>query len=146
MEVISVITKIKEVAVKNTKKSKSQKTRIVTKDNIKVFECFRQGDLYVFRVPEDWPVGEELKRDKIADGVSLGSTHILMGDFKVYTGVKPLGFVSGLHARVALGYAFDARDNTVVTHLEHDHYCLEDGGRFQVMHQVDLRTLQKARD
>lgn len=142
MNTIEVVKQVKEIAKKNSDRISSQKTRMVTKN----VNCFRQGDLYIFRVSNDYPVGNELKRDKIADGVSLGSTHILLGDFKVYEGIKAPDCVMSEHARVGLGYAFDAKDNTVLTHQEHDHFCFVDGGRFQVMHQIDMRTLQKARD
>ena len=112
----------------------------------KDIKCFRQGDLYIFRVPDNWEVGEEVKRDKITNGISLGSTHILLGEFKVYRGVKAPEFINQLHKRVCVGYAFDAKKNTVLTHEEHDHFCFVDGGRFQVSHQVDLRTLHKVQD
>ena len=142
MNAIEIINKIKEVAKRNAEKISNQKTRNVTKD----IKCFRQGDLYIFRVSDNWEVGEEVKRDKISDGVSLGSTHILMGDFKVYRGVKAPDFISDLHKKVCIGYAFDAKDNTVLTHQEHDNFLFVDGGRFQVCHQVDLRTLNRVAD
>ncbi len=142
MNAIETINKIKEVARNNKDRISSQKTREVTKD----IKCFRQGALYVFRVSDDWDVGEVVKRDKIADGVSLGSTHILMGEFTVYAGVKVPDCISDLHSRVCTGYAFDVGDNAVLTHQEHDHFCFVDGGRFQVCHQVDMRTLQRAID
>lgn len=142
MDTLQAVKQIQEVGKKNSERISSQKTRMVTK----YIKCFRQGDLYIFRVPDNWPVGNELKRDKIADGVSLGSTHILLGKFKVYEGVKVPTGINSLNARAGLGYAFDAEDNTVLTHQEHDHFCFVDGGRFQVLHQVDSRTLQKVKD
>jgi hypothetical protein len=89
---------------------------------------------------------EELKRNQVADGVSLGARHILVGKFKIYKGAEAPKGIKEPHCRIGLGYAFDAEDGCVVTHPEHDHFKFTHGVRIQVMHQLDMRTLQRARD
>ncbi len=142
MKTLEIMKKIQETANKNANRAKSQKTRRVTED----IKCFRQGDLYVFRVDDNHQVGEEIKRNQLADGVSLGARHILNGEFTVYKGIQSPSFVQDLHSRVGLGYAFDVKETTVLVHPEHDNYVFDCNGRFQVMHQVDLRTLRRAAD
>ena len=142
-----VINQIKEIAKKNQSRESSQKTRFVTEDKIKVGECFRQGDLYIWKVEINHPVGEEIVRNQLADGISLGARHVLNGDFKIYKGIKsPFNF-SNVHIRAgALGYAFDASETTVLGHPEHDNFVFKSQCRWQVTHQIDSRTLQRVGD
>lgn len=142
MNVIDIINEIKKVALENKNRPKSQKTHFVTQDT----KSFRQGDLYVFRVDDDHPVGDVIKRNQLADGLSLGARHILNGNFKVYKGAKAPKVVREPHATIGLGYAFDVEETTVLVHPEHDNYVFKTCGRFQVMHQIDLRTVRKAAD
>ena len=139
---IEAINRIKVVGKENAKRHKSQKTHFVDKN------CtgFRQGDIYVLRVSEKHPVGEVIQRNQIADGVSIGARHILNGNFEVYEGVKPHPKVNDLHAKAGLGYCIDVEPTTVLTHPEHDNYVFKTRGRFQVHHQIDLRTLKRAAD
>lgn len=58
---------------------------------------------------------------------------------------KPL-CLNDVHARVSVGYAFDAEETTVLGHPEHDNYVFKFRSRWQVVHQIDLRTLQRAAD
>ena len=146
MKTLEVINQIKQIAKNNQERESSQKTRFITKDNLPIGKCIRQGDIYVFRMDNDWGVGEEVKRNQIADGVSLGARHILNGDFKVYQGVSVPKFLNKVHARVCIGYAFDVKDGCVLGHPEHDNYVFKLNGRFQVLHQLDLQTLKRAAD
>ncbi len=146
MNAIDVLDQIKKVAKENAKRHKSQKTRFITDDKIAVGECFRQGDLYMFRVKDSHPVGEMVRRNQIADGVSIGARHILNGEFTVYEGALGELDISDIHAKVCVGYAFDASATTVLTHPEHDNYVFKFPSRWQVIHQVDLRTLRRAAD
>lgn len=146
MNVISTIKKIKEVATSNHIKPKSQKVHNVTKDSVPVGTCFRQGDLYVFRVEDTWNKGETVEVSQIADGVSLGSRHILKGKFTVYKGTTLPDNISDLNKRGGIGYCFDAEAGVTLTHPEHDHFKFVDGGRFQVLHQMDMRTLKRVAD
>src|SRR3990167_10561616 len=119
MNAIEIMNQIKEIAKNNHRRHKSQKTRFITKEKLAVGECFRQGDLYIFRVGLDHSIGEEIKRNQLADGVSVGARHILNGKFKVYHGVKKPDCLNDIHARVSVGYAFDSEETTVLGHPEH---------------------------
>lgn len=146
MSVIETINEIKKIAKQNQEREEGKKVKRVK--GLSVGECYRQGDIYVFKVSDNHPVGDELKRDQIADGVSLGARHRLLGGkFKIYAGKQAPNFVRDLNARVGLGYAFDVCEHGVINdHPEHDNYVFEQTGRFQVIHQVDLRTLQRVAD
>lgn len=146
MNAIETINKIKNIAKQNSERESSQKTRFITEDKIKIGEAIRQGDLYVFRVSNDHQVGEQIKRNQIANGVSLGARHILNGDFIVYQGVQGPDALNIVHARVSVGYAFDVKTGTVLGHPEHDNYVFKCPGRWQVVHQIDIRTLRRAAD
>jgi len=146
MNAIEVINQIKDVAKQNSNRHKSQKTRFITEDKIAIGECFRQGDLYVFRVGFDHPIGAEVKRNQIADGVSVGARHVLNGKFKVYEGVEKPDCLNDVHAKVSVGYVFDAEETTVLGHPEHDNYVFKFPCRWQVVHQLDLRILKRAAD
>lgn len=112
---------------------------------MKVGQAYRQGDLYIFRVADDHPVGEKLDRRQLAEGESIGARHVLLGDFTMYRGTTPPPNVNSIHARVCLGHAFDVTGECTNAHPEHSHFVLPKG-RYQVWHQVDLRTLDRAAD
>jgi len=140
-----VISQIQEVAKNNQKRDEAHKTREVR--GLKVGECYRQGDLYVFRVSGKHPVGEKIDRHQLADGVSIGQRHCLVGDFTVYRGKKAPDGIAALQVRAGLGYVFDVHTpGAINTHPEHDNFKIMECGRYQVMHQVDLRTLQRVAD
>lgn len=146
MNAVETIKGIKEIASKNGKRHKSQRTRFVTEEKIAIGECFRQGDIYIFRVGSDHPVGEKVERNQVADGVSVGARHILNGEFIVYEGARGNLDLDDVHSRICVGYAFDASATTVLTHPEHDNYVFRFPSRWQVFHQVDRRTLRRAAD
>lgn len=111
---------------------------------LKVGQCARQGDVYIHRVADDHSIGEELNRRQIADGVTLGARHVLKGNVKVYEGVKLPSYVN---SRYPLGYVFDVtEEGAVLEHPEHAHFDICDKGRYQVTHQMDMRTLQRVSD
>jgi hypothetical protein len=138
MNAIEVINQIKDVAKQNSNRHKSQKTRFITEDKISIGECFRVGF--------DHPIGAEVKRNQIADGVSVGARHVLNGKFKVYDGVQKPFCLNAVHAKVSVGYVFDAEETTVLGHPEHDNYVFKFPCRWQVVHQLDLRILKRAAD
>lgn len=145
MNAVEVLDRINEVARSNQSREVFKKTRKVV--GLKVGECYRQGDLYVFKVKDSHPVGEEVKRSQLADGESIGQRHRLVGDFKMYKGLKAPDGIGQLQVRAGLGYAFDVlTEGAVNTHPEHDNFMLMECGRYQVMHQVDLRTLKRVAD
>lgn len=148
--VVEVVNKIQEIANEN---QANPELRVVKVPFLQEGECYRQGDLYIFKVADDHPVGKELDRRQLADGQSIGQRHVLVGEFKVYEGVEapklPKGYwsINELNIRAGLGYAFDiletgARNN----HPEHSHFIFEQCGRYQVLHQTDLQTLKRVAD
>jgi hypothetical protein len=144
MKSVEVLEQIKEVALKNASRKKSQKRRTV---DLKVGDCFRQGDLYFHVVSNNHKVGDIVERKQLADGDQLGARHILTGHTKVYEGIELPYYVSSQYKKAALGYAFDILEKGVVaTHPEHDEYVFPDKCRIQVTHQLDLRTLERVRD
>lgn len=145
MNVIDAMNEIKEVAVKNNNRITEHKTRQVS---LEVGELYRQGDIYVFRVKDDHPVGKEVHRHQLADGVSLGARHMLVGDFKMYEGSQYPLKIGELHKKAnCLGYAFDVLTaGAINTHPEHDNFKIMKVGRYQVTHQLDLMTLKRVAD
>lgn len=138
MNALKTLEKINAIAKENAKNDVVREVCVSTK-------CFRQGDLYIFKVTDDWEVGDKLNRSQIADGTSLGSRHVLKGKHSVYNGVKMPACIDNDHS-VGMGYAFDVEPGAVLEHPEHDNYLFKDGGRYQVQHQLDMRTKQRALD
>ena len=147
LEVKEVISQIQEIANKNQAREEAVKTRIVPK--LKVGECYRQGDLYIFKVTNNHPVGKKLDRRQLADGQSIGQRHVLLGEFQVYEGIKAPIEINELNLKAGcLGYAFDVLGDCTNAHPEHDHFKFtkKTKGRYQVVHQVDLQTLKRVAD
>lgn len=140
MNALEAIKKIEEKA----KELNKQDVRILNDKTVPIGKGFRQGDLYLIRVPLNHPVGEEVNIRQIADGTSLGARHILKGSVKVYQGTT---HPTGVNTRYPLGYAFDA-DDAILEHPEHAHgeICHSKTARYQVIHQMDMRTLQRVSD
>jgi hypothetical protein len=142
---IETIKQIQEIAKNN---QANLELRVVKLPHLKAGECYRQGDLYIFKVPNDFPVGKKLDRRQLADGQSIGQRHVLLGDFQVYEGVKaPVKFKDDIYERAgAIGYAFDVLGECTNAHPEHSHFVFTQKGRYQVCHQVDFQTLQRVAD
>ena len=138
-----IVNQIQNIANEN---QKNLELRVVKVPELKTGECYRQGDLYVFKVDDNHPIGKELNRRQLADGQSIGQRHVLLGEFKVYEGVKAPNGINGLHAKAGLGYAFDVLGECTNAHPEHSHFQFQQCGRYQVMHQMDLQTLRRVAD
>lgn len=139
------IEKIQEIANKN---QANLELRVVDVPKLKTGECYRQGDLYIFKVDDNHPVGKKLNRRQLADGESIGQRHVLLGDFIVYEGIQSPNGINDLHIRAGLGYAFDVTGECTNAHPEHSHFKFskECNGRYQVLHQTDLQTLRRVAD
>lgn len=140
MNTLELMKEIEEKAKELNKKD----VRIINDETVPIGKVFRQGDLYIFRVPLDHQVGEEVNIRQIADGVSMGARHILKGNVKVYVGLR---HPDGVDTKYPLGYAFDVED-AILEHPEHAHgeICHGTTARYQVLHQMDMRTLQRVSD
>lgn len=138
MNTVETIKTLSEKAVELNIKT----NRIIK--NIGIGRAIRQGDLYIHRVSDSHPVGEMLHIRKIADGTSIGSRHILIGDVVVYQGVKLPSYVN---ASYPLGYTFDVgNEGATVTHPEHAHIDICVKGRYVVTHQMDMSTMKRVSD
>lgn len=104
MQTKEVIEKIQEIANQNQARPDVVKVKQVP--DLKVGECYRQGDLYVFKVADDHPVGKKLDRRQLADGQSIGQRHVLLGEFQIYEGKKAPCKTGDLYIKAgAVGYA-----------------------------------------
>ena len=141
------IEAIQKQAKENQERPRELKVKQVP--DLKPGECYRQGDLYIFKVANNHLVGEEIKNERqLAEGSSIGARHVLLGDFKLYKGIQePIKTNDGF-ANLRTGHAFDVTGECTNAHPEHDHFKFskDQCGRYQVMHQMDLRTLQRAAD
>ena len=138
MKTVEIIKDLTEKATKLNRKE----TRIIK--SWPIGKAVRQGDVYLHRVANNHPVGEMLDIRQIADGTSIGSRHILIGDVKVYQGVNLPSYVND---RWPLGYTFDVgQEGATVTHPEHAHVDICVQGRYQVTHQMDMLTMRKVSD
>lgn len=138
MKTVEIINELTEKAIKLNRKE----TRNVK--NIPIGKVIRQGDIYIHRVTDNHPIGDMLSIRQIADGTSIGSRHILIGDVKVYQGIQLPSYVNKLWP---LGYTFDVgKEGATVTHPEHAHIdiCVE--GRYVVTHQMDIQTMRRVSD
>lgn len=138
MKTVEIIKELTEKAFKFNKKE----NRIIKEWNIG--KSVRQGDIYLHRVNNTHDIGDELDIRQIAEGTSIGSRHILIGDVKVYQGVKLPSYVNKLWP---LGYTFDVgEEGATVTHPEHAHIDICVKGRYVVTHQMDMMTMKKVSD
>lgn len=140
MNALEAVKMIQEKA----KELNKQDVRIINDKTVPIGRVFRQGDIYLFRVPLTHPVGEEVNIRQLVDGVSVGARHILRGNVKVYEGKEhPLG----VDNKYPLGYAFDV-DDAVLEHPEHAHgeICHKTTARYQVIHQIDMLTMRMVSD
>lgn len=104
---------------------------------------YRQGDIYVFRVPENHPRGKKLGTHKLAIGEGEGSNHFAEGEIELYEGIQVPPWIE---PGTFLGPVIVAPKGFVNTHPKHAHCHMEQGGVFQTTHQMDSRTLQRVRD
>lgn len=152
--VAEVLAGIQKVANENHARPKSK--RVIHLPIMKVGTCYRQGDLFIFKVADDHPVGDKVERRQLADGESIGQRHVLLGDFVIYKGIKepnikfkniPGNNKKGLIGAV-LGYAFDVTGECRNNHPEHDDFIFhpQGQGRYQVWHQLNRETMQRVAD
>lgn len=110
---------------------------------MKIGEVVRQGDIYIHRVDPTHAHGGETKNHQLAMGVTLGSRHIADENFMVYEGTTLPSWVDRRHF---LGPCIVTTSATaLITHPEHANVALGPGC-YQVTHQMDIRTMQRARD
>lgn len=160
---MTVKVKTAEEAVKLVAGQGKKKASTVVRDaTASSVRGFRQGDVYLLRVPKDMEVSlkgmERLKSLKIAEGDTKGSRHILEGDVKAYRGdlTKKLREVyadefakhgdSFFNEYFVGPVVVTGSKGAVLTHPEHAHFKLSRNTTYQTYHQVDAYTRERVRD
>jgi hypothetical protein len=136
METLIALEKVKEGAALNV-----PEIRILKK--CEIGEGWRQGDIYIYRVADSHAHGKKLGSRKLAIGEGEGSNHFAEGEIELFEGTASPDF---LRPRTFLGPLIKAPKGFRNTHPKHAHCYIEQGGTYQVTHQMDARTLQRVKD
>lgn len=102
----------------------------------------RQGDIYIHPVASNHPRGGILESHQLAVGTSKGSRHMADENFTVYRGTTLPDYVA---PGTFLGPLIVTDRISTITHPEHPWVELP-AGTYQITHQTDLRTRQRAKD
>ena len=121
--------------------SNSPKVRVIKA--CAIGQGYRQGDISVLRVDDNHPRGKKSGTRKLAIGQGEGSNHFAEGEIELYEGTTVPSFVE---RGTFLGPVIVAPKGFKNTHPKHAHCWMEQGGVFQVTHQMDVRTLQRVKD
>lgn len=131
----AVLESIDQNAVTNAKEAREP--RFVRTCPVGEVAC-RQGDIYLWRLPEI-PKGCKPRSDRqLALGKTVGSRHVCEAGPKLYD--LPAGSANAL-----LGPVIEAPERFTVTHPEHAHISLP-SGTYQVGYQLDMRTQRAVAD
>ena len=117
---------------------------------IEIGHAVQQGDVYLHRVADDFPRGEQIGAGsvQIALGEGNGARHMAEGPVRVFKGVSlPPGCGSPLdvHPSEITGPVVIADDTWSLTHPEHPHHSLP-AGTYQTTYQYDPQTMRRVRD
>lgn len=111
-------------------------------EEMKIGQIVRQGDIYITMVDESHAHGGICESHQLAMGTSKGSRHMADQNFMVHKGTKlPEGFLEGTF----IGPFIKSEVRAQITHPEHSWVSLP-AGCYQVTHQTDLKTRQRALD
>jgi len=110
--------------------------------SIPVGKCVRQGDIYIVRVKDNHPHGGIRESHQLAFGTSKGSRHIADRNFVVYEGTT---LPKGVAAGTFLGPCIQTDCEATIEHPEHA-WAIIPAGTYQILHQTDLQTRQRALD
>lgn len=142
METVQEAVKAMDAVVPDTE------VRVVRR--IEIGSAIQQGDVYLFRVPDNHPKGKQIGKGKkqIAVGTHTGARHVVEGSVLVYEGVAlPEGVKPPMdvEAREICGPVIVAEDAFSLVHPEHAHHQLP-AGTYQTTYQLDLRTMKRVVD
>ena len=132
----NVMDKVEEGAKLNV-----QEVRTIKK--CEIGQGYRQGDIYIYMVADNHTHGKKLGSRKLAIGEGEGSNHFAEGEIELFEGTTLPSFLT---PRTFLGPLIKAPKGFKNTHPKHAHCIMEQGGTFQVVHQMDARTLQRVAD
>lgn len=127
--------------IENGAEQNVHETRILSK--FAIGQHYRQGDILVHRVPDNHPRGKKLGHRKLAIGQGVGSNHFAEGHIELYEGTT---LPATCDAGTFLGPVIVAPKGFLNTHPKHADCQVEVGGVYQVTHQVNVRTRERARD
>ena len=136
MQTVDAMKQIEEGLALN-----SPEIRVISKCDIG--QGYRQGDIYIYRVADNHVHGKKIGTNKLAIGEGEGSNHFAEGEIELFEGTKLPNF---LNSGTFLGPLIKAPNGFKNTHPKHAHCWMEQGGTFQVTHQMDARTLQRVKD
>lgn len=128
-------------AIETGAKECKPETRILSE--FAIGKAYRQGDISVHRVAPDHPRGKKLGHKKLAIGQGVGSNHYAEGKIELFEGVQ---LPKTCAPRTFLGPVIVAPKGFLNTHPKHADCQVEVGGVYQVTHQMNVRTLERARD
>lgn len=115
---------------------------------IEVGRAIHQGDVYVHRVPDDYPRGKSWGSKQVAIGDTQGSRHVAEGDVEVFETDRLPDTMSKIprwDADAYRGPVVVAKAPWRLTHPEHAHHQLP-AGTYQVTYQMDARTRERVMD
>lgn len=138
------IEKIQAAALQATRKLRQLPT------HLEIGQVIHQGDVYLHRVPDDWPRGKELGTRQVAIGTNIGARHVVEGEYvAVYEGKQyPEGFEEPEDCQPGALLGPVVVSPEVLTHPEHAHHAHPTMERqtFQVTYQFDPRTMRAVQD
>jgi hypothetical protein len=136
METMIALEKVKQGAELNV-----PEIRILKK--CEIGQGWRQGDIYIYRVADDHAHGKKLGSRKLAIGEGEGSNHFAEGEIELFEGTTLPSFLA---PGTFLGPLIKAPKGFKNTHPKHAWCVVEQGGTYQVSHQMDARTSQRVKD
>ena len=117
---------------------------------IEIGHAIHQGDVYLHRVADDFPRGEQIGAGsvQIALGTGNGARHMAEGTVRVFKGVQLPEWVKApmdVQPGEITGPVVVADDTWNLTHPEHPHHCLP-AGVYQTTYQYDPQTMRRVQD
>ena len=118
-------------------------------DSIEINKFIRQGDVYLVRIDDEiqsklstWANGTQ-----VAEGTTLGSRHVVSNNVSVMRTEETDQTKSspGRDKANVVGPVIVAKERFTLSHPEHCHFDLP-AGTYQVLYQVDAKTLERVRD
>lgn len=125
-------------------------TEVRVTRRIEIGSAIQQGDVYIHRVSDDHPHGEQIGKGsvQVALGTGNGSRHMAEGDVMVFAGHElPDGVNAPMNveSREICGPVIKASSAWNLTHPEHPHHSLP-AGVYQVTYQYDPQTMRRVQD
>ena len=114
-------------------------------EKMEVGKVVRQGDIYIHRVADTHERGDLQGSRQLAPGESMGSRHVAELPAEVYQGKKKPEWYSDRIINALLGPCIVSLAPFKITHPEHAHVELP-AGTYQITHQMDGKTRQRALD